>query len=674
MASENETREHSGGNAAPTSSNNDKNSSSFDLPPSNTESLNKATSNDAGSNDRDKNRDRQSGSNRGRRGRSRRGPENRRERNDDWRQDRKRRRVNDTDGTGDAKEQESSYMSIPFSTAEIAAEERRPKKKVAVLIGYSGTGYHGLQINHKDKTIEGDIFAALVKANAISKANADDPRKSSFVRCARTDKGVHAAGNMISLKLIIEDKDVVQRINDALPPQIRVWGIHRTNNNFSCYQACDSRWYEYLMPSYCLLPPHPESFLGKKVLESVKEKGIEAEYAERLGEVKDYWQEVEENDIKPILDSLDPEVREIVAQRIHASEREVAAQEEPKRAGAVGDVAGQETTGDQIQNTTSESSDVTKEKEGASTPAADNAPPTSETAGDESTVAANLASAPADPADATTVAEGRKDGDTAKETTKQQQPKVSPVDAALKQIKAAYMAAKRRYRASPARIARLQAALDQYLGTRNYHNYTVQKAHGDASAKRLIKSFVADPAPIQIHDTQWLSLKVHGQSFMMHQIRKMVGMAALVTRCGALDPAAFVPRTYGPARVSIPKAPGLGLLLERPVFDSYSRRAVDSLGLDALDYARYEDQIRAFKDEHIYRRIFELEERENSFHTFFHQIDGFKSDYFLWVTAHGIDAVHQKDGPQAGAEAVPKELEEELGNEGEDPEDGYGGA
>ena len=160
-------------------------------------------------------------------------------------------------------------MSIPFSEAEIAAEERRPKRKVAVLIGYSGTGYHGLQINHKDKTIEGDIFAALVAAKAISKANADDPRKSSFVRCARTDKGVHAAGNMISLKLIIEDPDVVKKINEALPPQIRVWGIVRTNNAFSCYQACDSRWYEYLMPSYCLLPPHPESFLGKKVLESV---------------------------------------------------------------------------------------------------------------------------------------------------------------------------------------------------------------------------------------------------------------------------------------------------------------------------------------------------------------------------------------------------------------------
>ena len=72
-----------------------------------------------------------------------------------------------------------------------------------------------MQINASEKTIEGDLFSAFVAAGAISKANADDPKKSSLVRCARTDKGVHAAGNVISLKLIVEDPDIVRKINDA---------------------------------------------------------------------------------------------------------------------------------------------------------------------------------------------------------------------------------------------------------------------------------------------------------------------------------------------------------------------------------------------------------------------------------------------------------------------------
>ncbi|PWW73498.1 tRNA pseudouridine synthase [Tuber magnatum] len=144
------------------------------------------------------------------------------------------------------------------------AEERRPKKKVAVLIGYCGTGYRGMQLNPPHKSIEGDLFEAFVQAGAISRSNSDDPKKSSLVRCARTDKGVHAAGNAISLKLIIEDPDIIQKINSHLPAQIRVWGIVRTVGSFSSYQQCDSRRYEYLVPSHCFLPPHPKSYLAKK--------------------------------------------------------------------------------------------------------------------------------------------------------------------------------------------------------------------------------------------------------------------------------------------------------------------------------------------------------------------------------------------------------------------------
>jgi tRNA pseudouridine38-40 synthase len=38
-----------------------------------------------------------------------------------------------------------------FSKEDIENEERRPKKKVAVLIGYSGTGYKGMQLCDSDR-------------------------------------------------------------------------------------------------------------------------------------------------------------------------------------------------------------------------------------------------------------------------------------------------------------------------------------------------------------------------------------------------------------------------------------------------------------------------------------------------------------------------------------------
>lgn len=49
-----------------------------------------------------------------------------------------------------------------------------------------------------------------------------------------------------------------------------------------------------------------------------------------------------------------------------------------------------------------------------------------------------------------------------------------------------------------------------------------------------------------------------------------------------------------------------------------------------------------------------------SFHLFFNQIDNFRTDYFLWVTAGGVGASHERSDR---AERVPKALEAELGDE-----------
>jgi hypothetical protein len=49
-------------------------------------------------------------------------------------------------------------------------------------------------------------------------------------RAARTDAGVHAAGNIVSLKMICEIPgvpDVTARINELLPPEIRLWSFVR---------------------------------------------------------------------------------------------------------------------------------------------------------------------------------------------------------------------------------------------------------------------------------------------------------------------------------------------------------------------------------------------------------------------------------------------------------------
>jgi tRNA pseudouridine38-40 synthase len=96
------------------------------------------------------------------------------------------------------------------------------------------------------------MFKALVKAGAVSDANAVDHRKVDVQRAARTDAGVHAAGNVyviiecrecwlttrISLKMIVapplpdEHPNLASYVNSFLPDQIRMWGWVRTINSF----------------------------------------------------------------------------------------------------------------------------------------------------------------------------------------------------------------------------------------------------------------------------------------------------------------------------------------------------------------------------------------------------------------------------------------------------------
>ncbi|KAI0630861.1 pseudouridine synthase [Trametes polyzona] len=153
---------------------------------------------------------------------------------------------------------------------------RLPKRPCALLIGFCGDGYNGMQIqpDPKVRTIEGALFDALIKVGAVSQDNSDNPTKVKLGRAARTDAGVHAAGNVVSMKLINVIpgvRDLVARINEELPPEIRLWSIIRVQNSFNARTTCDSRKYTYFFPSYLMIPPKPESGLHK----TLKAQGAE---------------------------------------------------------------------------------------------------------------------------------------------------------------------------------------------------------------------------------------------------------------------------------------------------------------------------------------------------------------------------------------------------------------
>jgi tRNA pseudouridine38-40 synthase len=117
-----------------------------------------------------------------------------------------------------------------------------------------------------------------------------------------------------------------------------------------------------------------------------------------------------------------------------------------------------------------------------------------------------------------------------------------------------------KYRVDAKRLETFREALQHYKGSHIFHNFTVGKSFQDHASRRYMLSLTVGD-PFEKEGIQWVSIKIHGQSFMLHQIRKMISMAIMIVRTET--PSSLIDACYENVRVNIPKAPALGLLLEK---------------------------------------------------------------------------------------------------------------
>lgn len=144
---------------------------------------------------------------------------------------------------------------------EVIAHPKRRKRKVAVFLGYIGENYYGMQMNPGVITIEQVLLTAFYRAGLISEANKDSLSKINWMRAARTDKGVSAAGQCVSAKLECEvdrviDPIIVDTINHHLPADVQVYGLLRATAAFNARMDCHRRRYEYMFPVRLLGGPN----------------------------------------------------------------------------------------------------------------------------------------------------------------------------------------------------------------------------------------------------------------------------------------------------------------------------------------------------------------------------------------------------------------------------------
>lgn len=135
------------------------------------------------------------------------------------------------------------------------------KRKIALRFSYLGWNYQGLALQGEETdlpTVEEKIMEALYKVKLIGSLDQND---CEFSRCGRTDKGVSAMNQVISLivrsKLSEEEIknpenddneiDYIKTINHSLPDDIRIHSIClRPPKTFDARFDCTYRHYKYI--------------------------------------------------------------------------------------------------------------------------------------------------------------------------------------------------------------------------------------------------------------------------------------------------------------------------------------------------------------------------------------------------------------------------------------------
>ncbi|XP_032625903.1 tRNA pseudouridine(38/39) synthase [Chelonoidis abingdonii] len=168
----------------------------------------------------------------------------------------------------------TDIKSNPSALGKTKKSQQRPfdfsaygRRHVALKIAYLGWGYQGFASQENtSNTIEEKLFEALSKTRLV-----DNRQTSNYHRCGRTDKGVSAFGQVISLDLRsnlsegekvngheggLEDKTrspaneirYTHILNRVLPPDIRVLAWAPVEPSFSARFSCLKRTYRYFFP------------------------------------------------------------------------------------------------------------------------------------------------------------------------------------------------------------------------------------------------------------------------------------------------------------------------------------------------------------------------------------------------------------------------------------------
>ena len=112
-----------------------------------------------------------------------------------------------------------------------------------LLIEYDGSAFHGWQSQRRERTVQAELEQALHKLTGQKKVN--------VIGAGRTDAGVHARGQVASVKLetTISPERMGPAVNSRLPDDVRVQAVAVVSGQFDARRSAVRRRYRYSLTS-----------------------------------------------------------------------------------------------------------------------------------------------------------------------------------------------------------------------------------------------------------------------------------------------------------------------------------------------------------------------------------------------------------------------------------------
>ena len=125
--------------------------------------------------------------------------------------------------------------------------------KMALVIEYDGTRYHGFQLQEDLPTIQRELETAMHELTG---------ERTRLITASRTDAGVHAKGQVVSFRTASAHslETFVSGLNYYLPKDIAVKSAHRVADSFNVRRQAVSREYNYYILNSRVRSPMRDRF------------------------------------------------------------------------------------------------------------------------------------------------------------------------------------------------------------------------------------------------------------------------------------------------------------------------------------------------------------------------------------------------------------------------------